>query len=36
MIKVPDTQVFAITTRHLVARGITRLLVEGALYALDA
>ena len=36
VIKVPDTQVFAITTRHLVARGITRLLVEGALYALDA
>ena len=35
VIKVPDTQVFAITTRHLVARGITRLLVEGALYALD-
>jgi len=36
VIKVPDTQVFAITTRHLVARGITRLLVEGSLYALDA
>ena len=36
VIKVPDTQVFAITTRYLVARGITRLLVEGSLYALDA
>ena len=36
VIKVPDTQVFTITTRHLVARGITRLLVEGSLYALDA
>ena len=35
VIKVPDTQVFTITTRHLVARGITRLLVEGSLYALD-
>ena len=35
VIKVPDTQVFAITTRYLVARGITRLLVEGSLYALD-
>ena len=36
VIKVPDPQVFAITTRYLVARGITRLVVEGALYALDA
>ena len=36
VIKVPDPQVFAITTRHLVARGITRLVVEGSLYALDA
>ena len=36
VIKVPDTQVFTITTRHLVARGITRILVEGSLYALDA
>ena len=36
VIKVPDTQVFERTTRHLVARGITRLVMEGALIALDA
>ena len=36
VIKVPDTQVFERTTRHLVARGITRLVMEGALYSLDA
>ena len=35
MIKVPDTQVFERTTRYLLARGITRLVLEGALYALD-
>ena len=36
VIKVPDTQVFERTTRYLIARGITRLVLEGALYALDA
>ena len=36
VIKVPDTQVFERTTRHLVARGITRLVMEGALYSLDS
>ena len=35
VIKVPDTQVFERTTRYLIARGITRLVLEGALYALD-
>ena len=36
VIKVPDTKVFRSTSRHLLARGITRLLLEGALYSLDA
>ena len=36
VIKVPDTQVFERTSRHLLARGITRLVLEGALYSLDA
>ena len=36
VIKVPDTKVFESTSRHLLARGITRLLLEGALYSLDA
>ncbi len=35
VIKVPDTQVFERTSRHLLARGITRLVLEGALYSLD-
>ena len=36
VIKVPDTQVFERTSRHLLARGITRLVLEGALYSLDS
>jgi len=36
VIKVPDTKVFESTSRHLLARGITRLVLEGALYSLDA
>ena len=36
VIKVPDSKVFESTSRHLLARGITRLLLEGALYSLDA
>ncbi len=35
VIKVPDTQVFERTSRHLLARGITRLVLEGAMYSLD-
>ena len=35
VIKVPDTQVFERTSRHLLARGITRIVLEGALYSLD-
>ena len=35
VIKVPNTQVFERTSRHLLARGITRLVLEGALYSLD-
>ncbi|KZR63148.1 hypothetical protein [Prochlorococcus sp. MIT 1306] len=36
VIKVPDTSVFELTTSHLLARGITRLVLEGSLIALDA
>lgn len=35
VIKVPDSQVFARTSRYLIARGITRLVLDGALIALD-
>jgi len=35
VIRVPDTNVFTLTTSYLVARGITRLVLEGALIALD-
>ena len=36
VIKVPDTDVFEISSRFLLARGITRLVLEGELIALDA
>ena len=36
VIKVPDTGVFERTSRYLLARGITRLVVEGNLIALDS
>ena len=36
MIKVPDTAVFDRTCSYLLARGITRLVMEGKLIALDA
>ena len=36
VIKVPDTQVFAQTSSYLLARGITHLVVEGSLFALNA
>lgn len=36
VIRVPDTSVFTLTTRYLLARGITRLVLEGVLIALDA
>ena len=36
VIKVPDTSVFELTTSYLLARGITRLVLEGSLIALDA
>ena len=36
VIKLPDTKVFESTSRHLLARGITRLVLEGALYSLDS
>lgn len=36
VIKVPDTDIFEISTPFLLARGITRLVLEGALIALDA
>ncbi|EAQ69520.1 hypothetical protein SynRS9909_02231 [Synechococcus sp. RS9909] len=36
VIKVPDSQVFERTSRYLLARGITRLVLDGALIALDA
>ncbi len=35
VIKVPDTNVFGISTPFLLARGITRLILEGSLIALD-
>jgi hypothetical protein len=36
VIKVPDSQVFERTSRYLLARGITRLVLDGSLIALDA
>ena len=36
VIKVPDTAVFERTSRYLLARGITRLVMDGSLIALDA
>ncbi|WP_392348359.1 helix-turn-helix domain-containing protein [Parasynechococcus sp.] len=36
VIKVPDTAVFQRTSSYLLARGITRLVLEGTLIALDA
>ena len=36
VIKVPDTSVFELTTSYLLARGITRLVLEGSLIALDS
>ncbi|MFM1900380.1 MAG: hypothetical protein RLZZ216_956 [Cyanobacteriota bacterium] len=36
VIKIPDSQVFERTTSYLVARGITRLVLDGSLIALDA
>ena len=36
VIKVPDTAVFERTSSYLLARGITRLVMEGKLIALDA
>ncbi|MFL0755700.1 MAG: helix-turn-helix domain-containing protein [Prochlorococcus sp.] len=35
VIKVPDTSVFELTSSYLLARGITRLVLEGSLFALD-
>ena len=35
VIKVPDTAVFGLTTNYLVARGITRLVMDGSVMALD-
>lgn len=35
VIKIPDSQVFERTTSYLVARGITRLVLDGSLIALD-
>ena len=35
VIRVPDTTVFTRTSSYLLARGITRLVLEGALIALD-
>ncbi len=35
VIKVPNTDVFGISTPYLLARGITRLVLEGSLIALD-
>jgi transcriptional regulator with XRE-family HTH domain len=34
VIKVPDSRLFQKTTRHLAAKGITRLLVDGQIYSL--
>jgi len=36
VIRVPDTSVFTQTTSYLLARGITRLVLEGTLISLDA
>jgi hypothetical protein len=36
VIKVPDSQVFERTSRYLLARGITRLVLDGSLIALDS
>ena len=36
VIKVPDTSIFQLTSSYLLARGITRLVLEGSLIALDA
>ena len=36
VIKVPDTAVFERTSSYLLARGITRLVMDGSLIALDA
>ncbi|WP_413359895.1 helix-turn-helix domain-containing protein [Prochlorococcus sp. MIT 1201] len=36
VIKVPDTSVFELTISYLLARGITRLVLEGSLIALDS
>jgi transposase-like protein len=36
VIKVPDTAVFLRTSSYLLARGITRLVMDGSLFALDA
>ena len=36
VIKIPNTNIFEISTRFLLARGITRLILEGSLIALDA
>jgi hypothetical protein len=36
VIKVPDMAVFQRTSSFLLARGITRLVVDGTLIALDA
>ena len=35
VIKIPDTSIFEITARHLISRGITRLILEGAIISLD-
>ena len=35
VIKVPDTEVFELSTPFLLARGITRLVLDGVLIALD-
>merc|ERR1711934_793808 len=35
VIKVPDTGVFGLTSNYLVARGITRLVMDGSVMALD-
>ena len=36
VIKVPDTGVFIRTSQFLLARGITRLVLDGTLIALDS
>ncbi len=36
VIKIPDSSIFEITAPHLLSRGITRLVLEGALFALDS